>query len=139
MFLIEKDKKNSNDCSIIEQNTNQSSELQVFHHHIYELKKGLRNLVLTTEKKENQSLIEHRLKKDNIDYVVHEISDTKINVFFGNKNCIDIISTFDQRLNKLTPEQDFILGIMLGYDRIQQCSRYLKMKEKNSILEELIG
>ncbi len=118
---------------------NPAHELQVFCHHIYELKKGLRNLVLATEKKENQQLIEARLKKENISYIIHKITDTKINVYFGNKHCIEIIATFDQRLNKLTPEQDFILGIMLGYDRTQQCCRYLKMRQKNSKVEELVG
>ena len=52
------------------------------------------------------------------------------NVFFGNKDCIKVVSTFDSRLYKLTPEQDFMLGTMLGYDKIQQCQRYFDMKEK---------
>jgi hypothetical protein len=36
----------------------------------------------------------------------------------------------DKKLNELTPEEDFILGIMLGYDRLRQCNRYLKQKEQ---------
>ncbi|ACO79374.1 hypothetical protein AvCA_32120 [Azotobacter vinelandii CA] len=28
-------------------------------------------------------------------------------------------------LHELTPEQDFILGTLLGYDREQQCLRFL--------------
>ena len=28
----------------------------------------------------------------------------------------------------LEKEEDFILGIMLGYDRLRQCERYLKRK-----------
>ena len=30
--------------------TEQIADLRVFHHHIYEFKKGIRNLILTTEK-----------------------------------------------------------------------------------------
>lgn len=139
MFLINKNKAENKEVCTSPNCKNQQHDLQVFCHHIYELKKGLRNLVLATEKTENQEIIETRLKKENISHIIHHITDTKINVYFGNKHCIDVISTFDQRLNKLSPEQDFILGIMLGYDRIQQCDRYLKMRLKNNNLEELIG
>ena len=34
----------------------------------------------------------------------------------------------DKPLNKLTPEEDFMLGIMLGYDISMQCERYCKPK-----------
>jgi hypothetical protein len=33
-------------------------------------------------------------------------------------------------LNQLTPEEDFILGAMLGYDICAQCERYCKRKCK---------
>ena len=36
----------------------------------------------------------------------------------------------DKQLDKLTPEQDFMLGIMLGYDKILQCKRYFVMRDK---------
>ncbi len=116
-----------------------TAELQVFCHHIYEFKKGLRNLVLATESAASRQSIEERLKKEQISYVIHEISEEKINVYFGNKACIDVIHTFSPKLNELSPEQDFILGIMLGYDRLQQCDRYLKMRKKGLKLENLIG
>lgn len=112
--------------------------LQVFHHHIYEFKKGLRNLVLTTEKSENREAIENRLKKENIAHIIHQIKEDKINVYFGQQSCIDVVKTFDARLNKLSAEQDFILGIMLGYDRLKQCDRYLKIKS-NLRQGDLIG
>lgn len=106
-------------------------DFHVFHHHIYEFKKGLRNLVLTTEKSINRKVIVDRLAKENIDFIVHKIAENKINVYFGKKSCIDVIKTFDKKLSKLSPEQDFILGTMLGYDRLQQCDRYLKIRAKN--------
>ncbi len=46
--------------------------------------------------------------------------------------CVDIIKqmNFDS-LSDLTDEEDFILGTMLGYDRMNQCERYLKRKSHN--------
>ena len=118
---------------------NALNSLHVFCHHIYEYKKGLRNLVLTTEKAENKDVIEKRIKKEKIPYLIHEIEGNKINVFFGDQACIDVISTFNKRLNKIDPEQDFILGIMLGYDKLKQVKRYLKIKTKGKSLDELTG
>jgi hypothetical protein len=54
----------------------------------------------------------------------------KINIFFGNKNCINVLKSFgDKPLYKFTDEEDFILGIMLGYCRKKQCERFLKRKK----------
>ena len=108
---------------------NDYADLRVFHHHIYEYKKGIRNLILTTEKAKYRNTIEQRLQHENIDYVIHEIDNNKINVYFGEKPCVDVVKTFNPKLNKLTPEQDFMLGIMLGYDRVRQCERYMKLKQ----------
>ncbi len=107
------------------------TDLRVFHHHIYEFKKGIRNLILTTEKSAYREPIEKKLQHENIDYVIHDIDKNKINVYFGDKSCVDVVRTFNPRLNELTPEQDFMLGIMLGYDRVKQCVRYLEYKKKN--------
>lgn len=107
----------------------QASDLKVFCHHIYEYKKGIRNLILTTEKSIYRESIEERLTHEKIDYVVQEVTSDKINIYFGAKDCVDVIRTFtNKKLNELTPEQDYILGIMLGYDRLKQCGRYLKLK-----------
>jgi len=114
--------------------------MQIFHHHIYEFQKGLRNLVLCTEKLEDIEKIEKRLQKENIPYLIQKIPDDKINVYFGHQACIDIVRTFKSaNLNEITNEEDFILGIMLGYDRLQQCVRYLKRKDKKAEITELIG
>lgn len=107
-------------------------DLKVFHHHIYEYKKGLRELILTTEKITSQEYIESRLKKEKIAYLINKITDTKINVFFGSDICIKVVERFNSSLNKLTPEEDFILGTMLGYSKLQQCERYLRIKDKFS-------
>lgn len=108
----------------------QFNDLRVFYHHIYEYKKGLRSLVLTTEKASNRDVIENRLKKENIPYLINEVGNKNINVFFGNPDCIKVVKTIDKKLDKITPEQDFMLGIMLGYDKILQCQRYFVMRDK---------
>lgn len=124
----------------------QTGDLKVFHHHIYEYKKGIRNLILTTEKAIYRELIETRLIYENIDYVIQDVTSEKINIFFGAKDCVEVVETFvEKKLNELTAEQDFILGIMLGYDRLKQCGRYLKLKNnvllfKNErVLENMLG
>ena len=104
------------------------ADLRVFHHHIYEFKKGIRNLILTTEKSIYKPSIEKRLNNEKIDYVIHDIGKDKINVYFGAPECVDVVRTFTPKLNELTAEQDFMLGIMLGYDRVKQCIRYMKIK-----------
>ena len=106
-----------------------NADLKVFHHHIYEFKKGIRNLILTTENDKYREEISQKLERENIDYVIHTLDNGNINVYFGEKACVDVVKTFNPRLNKLTAEQDFMLGIMLGYDRVKQCVRYLKLKD----------
>lgn len=106
-----------------------NSDLKVFHHHIYEFKKGIRNLILTTEKGGYKEEIIERLEREKIDYVIHTLDNGNINVYFGEKACVDVVKTFNPKLNKLSAEQDFMLGIMLGYDRVKQCVRYLKLKD----------
>lgn len=111
--------------------TKQWNELRVFSHHIYEYKKGLRSLILTTEKEANKKIITDRLERENISYLIQNVDEKKINVFFGNPDSINVIKSFNQpKLNEYTPEQDFILETLLGYDKIQQCQRYLKMLKK---------
>lgn len=111
--------------------TKQWNELRVFSHHIYEYKKGLRSLILTTEKETNRQIIVNRLEREKISYLIQNVDEKKINVFFGNPDSISVIRSFEQpKLNEYTPEQDFILGTLLGYDKIQQCQRYLKMIQK---------
>lgn len=110
------------------------ADLRVFHHHVYEFKKGIRNLILTTEKSKHKDSITQRLEKENIDYVIHEISPDKINVYFGAKECVNVVKTFNPELHRLSAEQDFMLGIMLGYDRVKQCDRYMKIKNGEIII-----
>lgn len=114
--------------------------MKVFNHHLYEYKRGLRNLILHTTKKSDEVYIEKRLQDESIDYLISKVNGSKINVFFGHQLCIEVVKSFNiTSLNKLTDEQDFLLGIMLGYDRLKQCERYLKRKSDTRKVEELIG
>ena len=105
----------------------QSPDMQVLQHHVYEYKKGIRNMVLHTMRKAEKEKVIHFLKMKEVHFRIFEVNETKINIFFGNPDCVEIVKTFEtESLNELTPEQDFILGIMLGYSREQQYKRYLK-------------
>jgi len=103
--------------------------MEIFLHHIYEYKKGLRRMVLHTAPLVQRNLIEKKLKSQDISYLIIPVNSTKINVFFGDPHCVNIIRTFgDVNLSQLSDEQDFILGTLLGYDLVLQCKRYLKRK-----------
>lgn len=103
-----------------------TDQLRVFHHHIYEYKKGLRNLILYTGRSEDRRQIEERLEREGIACLVREVSAGKINVFFGAEVCVQVVKNFGVKpLAEFNNEEDFMLGIMLGYDRLKQCERYL--------------
>jgi len=103
--------------------------MRVFIHHIYEFKKGLRNLILHTAPLSDVKAVVNKLKAEKIAYHIVKVSEKKINIFFGDENCVKTVKTINKnRLSDYTPEEDFILGIMLGYDRKKQCERYLDMK-----------
>ncbi len=108
--------------------------MQVFVHHIYEYEKGLRNLVLHTASKENLEMIEMKLKNRDISYKIYEIKNGKLNIFFGAKECVKVIKKIGKDyLVDYTAEEDFMLGIMLGYDRKKQCERFMKYNEINRV------
>ena len=87
------------------------AELKVFLNHVYEYKKGVRNMVLYTTNKKYEEFAVSRLNSQNIDYCIQPIGCNKINLFFGRRECIEVIQSMTSRpLNELTPEEDFILG-----------------------------
>lgn len=103
--------------------------MDVFRHHLYEYWKGLRNLILHTAPKELVPDMVALLERHKVPYLVCPLSKGHSNLFFGDQECLDVICTFGvKRLCDYTEEQDFILGIMLGYDRRVQCKRYLERK-----------
>lgn len=111
--------------------------MKVLAHHIYEYKKGLRKLILHTLPSKFRFEAERRLKMSGIDYLTRQVSAEKINIFFGAKECIEVIKHIgDKPFNEYTPEEDFILGVLLGYDKIQECNRYLHLCEKHRVLKK---
>ena len=109
------------------------ADLKVFLNHVYEFKKGVRQMVLYTVNRKFEEFATARLRSQKIEYLVQPVDKHKINLFFGRAECIHAIRCMVTRpLNQLTPEEDFILGAMLGYDICAQCERYCARKGKNA-------
>ncbi|MDD5862777.1 MAG: DUF2023 family protein [Prevotella sp.] len=107
-------------------------DLKVLMNHIYEYQKGVRQMVLFTCNKRYETFAVSRLQHQHIDYVVQSVDHDRINLFFGKKACMNAIRLMvNCPLNRLSPEEDFILGAMLGYDICAQCERYCERKEKH--------
>lgn len=104
-------------------------DMKVLMNHIYEYKKGVRQMVLFTFNKRYEDYATARLKRQNISYIFQPVGNDRINLFFGRKQCLEAIRLMVTRpLSQLTPEEDFILGAMLGYDICAQCERYCERK-----------
>ncbi|MGI6794414.1 DUF2023 family protein [Bacteroides sp. KG68] len=108
------------------------ADLKVFLNHVYEFKKGVRRMVLYTVNRKYEEFATARLRNQKIEYLIQPVDKNKINLFFGRAECIHAIRCMVTRpLNQLTPEEDFILGAMLGYDICAQCERYCARKNKS--------
>jgi len=106
--------------------------IDVLCHDAYEINRGVKPLAFITTNAKNQECIEEKLKSIGIAYEIHKLPNSIINVYFGDRNCVEIIKEINKpRLSDLTPEEDFILGAMLGYDIKEQCQRYLRRNHKN--------
>lgn len=107
--------------------------MKLYMHHIYEFQKGVRNLVLCTMCPTCASLVCSRLDNLGIHHAIQQVSTNKVNLFFGNELCLNVVRSFIHKpLNELSAEEDFILGVMLGYDITGQCERYFQYKNRNS-------
>lgn len=105
--------------------------MKVLTHHIYEFEKGLRSLVLHTLPADLRDEAVARLERRGIRHHLEPVGQDKVNIFFGDPICVDVVTRIcRQPLKDLTPEEDFILGTMLGYSRLLQCQRYLKRAER---------
>lgn len=103
--------------------------MQVFSHCLYEFQKGVRRLVLLTLEIYELNNMINRLEKEKINYHFQYIKDKKANLYFGDETCVQVAKMFGKKsLSELSVEEDFILGIMLGYDVKQQCNRYINRK-----------
>ena len=93
-------------------------------------------MVLHTAPSLARANIARKLDRLEINYIISGVNESKINVFFGDSWCIGVIRSFAHLdLSRLTDEQDFILGTLLGYDTVIQCRRYLQRKRNGTIME----
>jgi hypothetical protein len=100
--------------------------LRLFHHHIYEYRRGVRALFLMTINRRELALVLRELEAYGIHHFVQDVSAFKANLFFGRPAFVAVARSFVTRpLNTLTAEEDFMLGTLLGYDGEQQCRRFL--------------
>ena len=108
-----------------------STEIKVLYNHIYEYKKGVRNLILYTLNEQYVPLACERLERQRIPYLIQRAGRSNINIYFGQPECLETIRGFVSRpLNRLTPEEDFILGALLGYNICEQCKRFCTKKKR---------
>jgi len=109
-------------------------EMKMVMHLIYEFKKGIRNLVLCTLCPTCAEIVKNRLSSQGIDFLAQPVGNHKTNLFFGERACLDAVANFVHKpLNKLTPEEDFMLGAMLGYDIEQQSRRFCERKGRTGM------
>lgn len=110
------------------------ADMKVFLNHIYEFKKGVRQMVLYTVNRRFETYAATRLSNQKIAYLIQPVDGCKINIFFGRKECIDAIRCIvNKPLNQLSPEEDFIIGVLLGYDLCEECERFCRLKTKKLV------
>ena len=106
-------------------------DMKVLMKNIYEYKKGVRQMILFTMNKRFEQFATERLQHQNIPYILQPAGKNTLNLYFGRRECLEAIRLIVTRpLNELTPEEDFILGAMLGYDICAQCERFCERKGK---------
>jgi hypothetical protein len=108
-----------------------SPTLAMLPHCLYELRKGVRQLFLLTMTLPEAQAVRQRLERERVAMYIQDVTADKQNLYFGRARYVEIARRLAVRpLNELSPEEDFMLGILLGYERSQQCRRYL-VKIKN--------
>lgn len=99
---------------------------RIFNHNLYEYRRGVRCLFMMTMSADELFHVVGRLCRECIAHYVHDVNRKKVNVFFGNAAFVETTRTVvNKPLTALSPEEDFMLGTLLGYDREQQCRRFL--------------
>jgi hypothetical protein len=94
--------------------------------YLYELGRGVRQLFMLTMTPREAHAVRSRLDQEGIACHVQMVSDLKVNVYFGNAQFVAVARRIAMLpVHQLSAEEDFILGTLLGYDREQQCRRYL--------------
>ena len=68
------------------------TDLRVLSEHIYQYKKGVRNMVLYTFPERYQQQAIGKLERQGIDYLIQPVGNRRINLFFGRKECMDALA-----------------------------------------------
>ncbi len=103
--------------------------MKVLMNHIYEYEKGVRRMVLYTFNAQYADFARQRLARRHIDYYIQPAGRDTINLFFGRKECLNAVRLMVSKpLNELSPEEDFMLGALLGYDLAMECERYCALR-----------
>ncbi len=90
------------------------------------VRRGVRGLFLMTLSRPELEVTLGKLERQGIHHFVQELNQFKVNLFFGRPAYVAVARSIVTRpLNALTAEEDFMLGTLLGYDREQQCRRFL--------------
>lgn len=116
------------------EDTHTSGELRVFSHMLYEIEKGIRPLALFTLSSPCAIAATNKLSTRHIEWYVQSVPDSdRKNLFFGASSCIKLIKRVlkGRSLADLTPEEDFILGALLGYDLTRQCDRFNLLRSQS--------
>lgn len=104
-------------------------EMKVLMNHIYEYQKGVRRMVLFTFNQKYEPAVVDRMRRLQLPFLLQPVGNGCLNLYFGRRECLDAVRMIvDKPLSRLTPEEDFILGAMLGYDLCAQCERYCERK-----------
>ncbi len=111
-------------------NTLTGSRMQILVNSIYELNKGVRHLFLLTAGRSELPRLRTRLETEDVDYFVQDVNAAKCNIFFGKAALVQTARHIAMKpLNQMSPEEDFMLGTLLNYDKERQCQRFLSMVE----------
>ena len=106
-------------------------KLKLFSHLLYECKKGVRSAALCTISSDCAHIAISKIETNQMAYFICPLSNGQSNLFFGEHVCMSVIQKIcNKPLNKLSPEEDFMLGAILGYGICEQCKRYCKMNER---------
>lgn len=100
--------------------------LRIFNHSLYELRRGVRALFMMTMSAGDCRAVAAKLAREDVAFHVQPVGARKVNLFFGRAPFVETARHLARKpLSALTPEEDFMLGTLLGYDREQQCRRFL--------------
>lgn len=111
-----------------------SGELKVFTHMLYEIEKGIRPLALHTVAESCVAVAIAKLASRQMAWFLQPVPGSKrFNLFFGETPCITLMKQLlrGRTLTDLSPEEDFMLGALLGYDLTRQCVRFIDRKTQS--------